>query len=153
GTSGVVVESSYDSESPAGFPMDKSQISEDLYNALIDVKVGSRAMMSLNGSAEQGEASQTLVYVIDVEKTTKPLTRAEGEKTDQSDSTVPADRTDDGAPSVSKPKGDKPARRQTYTTSVGEGAEVEKGHSVAVKYSGWLWGDTSKSFDSIWTED
>src|SRR5699024_398624 len=41
GTSGEVVESSYDSESPAGFPMDKSQISEDLYDALIDVKVGS----------------------------------------------------------------------------------------------------------------
>src|SRR5699024_12303559 len=49
GTRGEVVESSYDSESPAGFPMDKSQSSEDLYNALIDVKVGSRAKKCLNG--------------------------------------------------------------------------------------------------------
>src|SRR5699024_9189380 len=124
GTSGEVVESSYDSESPAGFPMDKSQISEDLYNALIDV-----------------------------EKTTKPLTRAEGEKTDQSDSPVTVDWADDGAPSISKPKGDKPDKLQTYTTIEGEGAEVEKGQSVAVKYSGWLWDDTSKTFDSNWTED
>jgi FKBP-type peptidyl-prolyl cis-trans isomerase len=153
GTSGEVVESSYDSESPAGFPMDKSQISEDLYDALTDVRVGSRVMMSLNGSAEQGEASQTLVYVIDVEKTTKPLTRAEGEKTDQSDNPVTVDWADDGAPSISEPKGDKPDKLKTYTTIEGEGPEVEKGQSVAVKYSGWLWDDTSKTFDSNWTED
>src|SRR5699024_6362690 len=52
-----------------------------------------------------------------------------------------------------KPKGDKPDKLQTYTTIEGEGAEVEKGQSVAVKYSGWLWDDTSKTFDSNWTED
>ena len=80
GTNGKIVESSYDSQAPAGFPMDKSQISEDLYNALIDVKVGSRVMMSLNGSAEQGEASQTLVYIIDVEKTTRTADPRGGEE-------------------------------------------------------------------------
>jgi FKBP-type peptidyl-prolyl cis-trans isomerase len=150
GTNGKVVESSYDSGSPAGFPMDKSQISEDLYNALIDVKVGSRVMMSLNGSAQQGEASQTLVYIIDVEKTTKPLTRAEGEKVDQSDNPVTVKWADDGAPSISKPKGTKPKKLESYTTIDGEGAKVKKGQSVAVKYSGWLWDDTSKTFDSNW---
>lgn len=150
GTSGKVVESSYDSKSPAGFPMDKSQISEDLYNALLDVKVGSRLMMSLNGSAQKGEASQTLVYIIDVEKTTKPLTRAEGEKVDQSDNPVTVKWADDGAPSISKPKGTKPKDLKTYTTIEGEGAKVKKGQSVAVKYSGWLWDDTSKTFDSNW---
>nr|WP_253720149.1 FKBP-type peptidyl-prolyl cis-trans isomerase [Brevibacterium renqingii] len=152
GTSGEVVESSYDSDSPAGFPMDKAQISGDLYDALIDVKVGSRVMMSLNGSAQQGEASQTLVYVIDVEKTTKPLKRAEGEKTDQSDSPVTVKWADDGAPSISKPEGKKPEELETYTTIEGEGPEVKKGQSVAVKYSGWLWDDTSKTFDSNWKE-
>src|SRR5699024_7567843 len=123
GTSGEVVESSYDSESPAGVAMDTSQISDDLYDALLDVKDGSRVMMSLNGSAEQGEASQTLVYVSDVEKTTKPLTRAEGEKTDQSDNPVTVDWDDDGAPSISEPKGDKPDKLKTYTTIEGEGPE------------------------------
>ena len=152
GTSGEVVESSYDSDSPAGFPMDKAQISGDLYDALIDVKVGSRVMMSLNGSAQQGEASQTLVYVIDVEKTTKPLKRAEGEKTDQSDSPVTVKWADDGAPSISKPEGKKPDELEAYTTIEGEGPEVKKGQSVAVKYSGWLWDDTSKTFDSNWKE-
>ena len=150
GTNGKIVESSYDSQAPAGFPMDKSQISEDLYNALIDVKVGSRVMMSLNGSAEQGEASQTLVYIIDVEKTTRPLTRAEGKKADQSGNPVTVKWADDGAPSISKPKGDEPEDLKTYTTIEGEGPEVEKGQSVAVKYSGWLWDDNSKTFDSNW---
>ncbi|MDN5634714.1 MAG: FKBP-type peptidyl-prolyl cis-trans isomerase, partial [Brevibacterium sp.] len=42
GTTGEVIESSYDSKSPAGFPMDKQQISGELYNALLDTKVGSR---------------------------------------------------------------------------------------------------------------
>src|SRR5699024_10426329 len=153
GTSGEVVESSYDSETHAGCPRDKCQISEDLNDALINGRGGSRVMMTLNGSAEQGEASQTLVYVIDVEKTTKPLTRAEGEKTDQSDNPVTVDWADDGAPSISEPKGDKPDKLKTYTTIEGEGPEVEKGQSVAVKYSGWLWDDTSKTFDSNWTED
>ncbi|UVI34386.1 FKBP-type peptidyl-prolyl cis-trans isomerase [Brevibacterium spongiae] len=150
GTSGKVVESSYDSKSPAGFPMDKSQISEDLYNALLDVKVGSRVMLSLNGSAQQGEAAQTLVYIIDVEKTSRPLTRAEGEKADQSDNPVTVKWGDDGAPSISKPKGEKPKDLETYTTIEGKGPEVKKGQSVAVKYSGWLWDDTSKTFDSNW---
>ncbi|WP_246490311.1 FKBP-type peptidyl-prolyl cis-trans isomerase [Brevibacterium oceani] len=150
GTTGKVVESSYDSKSPAGFPMDKSQISGDLYDALIGVKTGSRVMLTLNGSAEQGQASQTLVYVIDVEKAEKPLTRAEGEKADQSDNPVTVDWADDGAPSISKPKGDKPKKLETFATIEGEGPEIEKGQSVSVKYSGWLWDDTSKAFDSNW---
>ncbi|WP_228278450.1 FKBP-type peptidyl-prolyl cis-trans isomerase [Brevibacterium limosum] len=150
GTTGKTVESSYDSDSAAGFPMDKAQISEDLFDALIDVKVGSRVMMSLNGSAQQGEASQTLVYIIDVEDTTKPLTRAEGTKADQSDNPVTVKWGDDGAPSISKPKGKKPTELESYTTIEGEGQEVKKGQSVSVKYSGWLWDDTSKTFDSNW---
>jgi FKBP-type peptidyl-prolyl cis-trans isomerase len=150
GTSGKVVESSYDSKSPAGFPMDKEQISEDLYNALEGVKVGSRVMISLNGSAEQGEPSQTLVYIIDVEKSEKPLDRAEGKKADQSDSPVTVDWAKDGAPSISKPEGKKPKDLETYTTIEGDGPEVKKGQSVAVKYSGWLWDDTKKPFDTNW---
>ncbi|SMX69634.1 FKBP-type peptidyl-prolyl cis-trans isomerase [Brevibacterium iodinum ATCC 49514] len=153
GTTGKTVESSYDSDSAAGFPMDKSQISEGLYNALIDVKVGSRVMMSLNGNAQQGEASQTLVYVIDIEDTKKPLTRAEGKKADQSDNPVTVKWADDGAPSISKPKGKKPTELESYTTIEGKGDEVKKGQSVAVKYSGWLWDDTSKTFDSNWKKD
>jgi len=152
GTSGEEIESSYDSKSPAGFPMDKSQISEDLYNALIDVKVGSRVVMSLNGAAQQGQPDQTLVYVIDVEKTTKPLTRAEGEKVDQGDNPVTVEWGDNGEPSISKPEGKAPSELETYTTIEGEGPEVKKGQSVAVKYSGWLWDDTSKYFDSNWKE-
>nr|WP_245162187.1 FKBP-type peptidyl-prolyl cis-trans isomerase [Brevibacterium marinum] len=152
GTSGEEIESSYDSKSPAGFPMDKGQISEELYNALIDTKVGSRVLMSLNGSAQQGQPAQTLVYVIDIEKTTKPLTHAEGEKVDQSDNPVTVTRADNGEPSISKPKGKAPKELETYTTIEGEGPKVKEGQSVAVHYSGWLWDDNSKSFDSSWQD-
>ncbi|MCI4010545.1 FKBP-type peptidyl-prolyl cis-trans isomerase [Brevibacterium sp. ZH18] len=152
GTTGKQIESSYDSKSPAGFPMDKNQISEDLYNALLDSKVGSRILMSLNGSAEQGQPSQTLVYVIDIEKTTKPLTRAEGKKADQSKNPVTVKWADNGEPSISKPKGKAPSKLETYTTIEGEGPEVKKGQSVAVNYSGWLWDDNSKYFDSSWQD-
>lgn len=152
GTKGDEIESSYDSKSPAGFPMDKSQISQDLYDALLGVNVGSRVLLTLNGSAEQGQPSQTLVYVIDVEKTTKPLTRAEGKTVDPKDSPVDVTLADDGEPTISKPKGKKPDDLETFTTIEGKGPEVKKGQSVAVKYSGWLWDDTSKYFDSNWKE-
>ena len=101
GTSGKEIESSYDSKSPAGFPMDKSQISEDLYTSLLDTKVGSRVLMTLNGSAQQGQESQTLVYVVDIEKTTKPLTHAEGKKVDQSKNPVTVTWAKNGEPSIS----------------------------------------------------
>lgn len=152
GTTGKQIESSYDSKSPAGFPMDKSQISEELYNALLDTKVGSRVLMSLNGSAQQGQPAQTLVYVIDIEKTTKPLTRAEGKQVDQSKNPVKVTLADNGEPSISKPKGKAPKELETYTTIEGKGPKVKEGQSVAVHYSGWLWDDNSKYFDSSWQD-
>ncbi|RBP64700.1 peptidylprolyl isomerase [Brevibacterium sanguinis] len=152
GTTGEVIESSYDSKAPAGFPMDSSQISQDLYDALIDVPVGSRVVMSLNGSAQQGQPEQTLVYVIDVEDTSRPLTRAEGEKLDQSGNPVEVTWADNGEPAISAPQGEAPTELEAYTTIEGEGPEVKEGQSVAVHYSGWLWDDTSKQFDSSWQD-
>ena len=132
--------------------MDKSQISEDLYNALLDAKVGSRVLMSLNGSAQEGQPAETLVYVIDIEKTTKPLTRAEGKKIDQSKNPVTVKWADNGEPSISKPKGKAPKELESYTTIEGEGPKVKEGQNVAVHYSGWLWDDNSKYFDSSWQD-
>lgn len=153
GTTGKVVESSYDSKTPAGFPMDKAQISEELFDALVDVPLGSRVLMTMNGSAQAGEAAQTLVYVIDVQKAEKPLTRAEGTKADQSKNPVIVTWAKNGEPSISKPKGQEPTTLQSFTTIQGTGSEVKKGQSVVVQYSGWLWKDTSKYFDSSWQKD
>ncbi|WP_309130257.1 FKBP-type peptidyl-prolyl cis-trans isomerase [Brevibacterium sp.] len=152
GTTGKVIESSYDSKAPAGFPMDSSQISKDLYDALLNVPVGSRILMSLNGVAQQGQPKQTLVYVIDVQKTEKPKTRAEGKKLDQSGNPVIVTWAENGEPAISKPTGQPPKELKSYTTIEGDGPEVKAGQSVAVHYSGWLWNDTSKYFDSSWQE-
>lgn len=152
GTTGKAIESSYDSEAPAGFPMDKNQITAELFDAINGVAVGSRVLMSLNGSAQQGQPQQTLVYVIDIEKSEKPLTRAEGKKLDQSKNPVTVTWAENGEPSISKPSGEAPKDLQTFTSIEGSGPEVKEGQSVTVQYSGWLWDDNSKYFDSSWKE-
>lgn len=153
GTSGETLESSYDSDAASGFPMDTAQINQSLYDALIDVPVGSRVLLTLNGSASEASGTETLVYVVDVEKAEdipEPLTRAEGEKVDVPKDLPQVTLDDEGVPSVSQPKGEAPTDLVVQPTIQGEGAEVKKGQTVTVNYSGWLWDDTSKTFDSSW---
>lgn len=153
GNTGKEVESSYDTDTPASIMMNlPGDISQDLYDVLIEASVGERFVMSMNGTPESGQPSQTLVYVFDVVDTEKPLTRAEGKKVDQSDNPVTVKWADNGEPSISKPEGDAPKKLTTYTTIEGDGPEVKKGQKVAVQYSGWLWDDNSKYFDSSWQE-
>ena len=59
---------------------------------------------------------------------------------------------DNGEPSISKPKGKAPKELESYTTIEGEGPKVKEGQKVAVQYSGWLWDDNSKYFDSSWQD-
>src|SRR5699024_9448754 len=55
GTSGEIVESSYDADSPSGFPTDTEQINEGLFDAVVGQSVGSRVLLSLNGAASAGQ--------------------------------------------------------------------------------------------------
>ena len=153
GNTGKMVESSYDSDAPASIMMNvPDQVSQELYDALINQPVGSRVAVTVNGPVDSGQPSQTLVYVFDVKDSIKPLTRAEGKKADQSDNPVEVSWAKNGEPSISKPEGKAPNKLESYTTIEGEGPKVKKGQKVAVNYSGWLWDDTSKTFDSSWEE-
>ncbi|GAA4285544.1 FKBP-type peptidyl-prolyl cis-trans isomerase [Brevibacterium daeguense] len=153
GTSGEVLESSYDAESPSGFPMDTTQINQALYDSILDVPVGSRVLLSLNGSPQAGQPSQTLVYVVDVigaENIPEPLERAEGTEVEPQEGLPEVTRDDTGKPSISQPEGEAPTELVVSPTIEGEGPEVEEGQKVNVHYTGWLWDDASEPFDSSW---
>ncbi|WP_349827798.1 FKBP-type peptidyl-prolyl cis-trans isomerase [Brevibacterium litoralis] len=150
GESGEIIESSYEADTPAGFPMDTSQINQSLFDALIDVPVGSRVLMTLNGAATQGAEEETLLYVIDITGVEDVLTRAEGEEQDLPEGMPELTRGDDGAPSITQPEGDAPTELQTHVAIKGEGEEVRAGDTTTVHYTGWLWDDASEPFDSSW---
>ncbi|GAA0034653.1 FKBP-type peptidyl-prolyl cis-trans isomerase [Brevibacterium metallidurans] len=151
GNTGKLVESSYDSKAPASIMMNiPGDISQELYDVLIKASVGERFIMTMNGTTQSGQPAQTLVYVFDVKATEKPLTRAQGDKVDQSGNPVTVTWADNGEPKISKPQGKAPTKLATYTTIQGNGPEVKEGQKVAVQYSGWLWDDNSKYFDSSW---
>ncbi|SMX65937.1 FKBP-type peptidyl-prolyl cis-trans isomerase [Brevibacterium antiquum] len=153
GNTGELVESSYDSDAPASIMMNVPDgVSQDLYDVLIGKPVGTRVAMTINGSPDNSQTSQTLVYVFDIKDSIKPLTRAEGKKVDQSKDPVTVTLADNGEPSISQPKGKAPTELESYTTIEGEGPKVKEGQKVAVQYSGWLWDDNSKYFDSSWQD-
>lgn len=153
GTSGEIVESSYDSGTPSGFPTDTAQINEGLFDAVVGQKTGARVLLSLNGTASAGQQSETLLYVIDivsVEDIPEPLERAEGEEKDLPDGFPELTRDDAGAPSITQPEGDAPAELEVGVAIEGDGQEVTEGQNVSVHYTGWLWDDASEPFDSSW---
>ena len=153
GTSGEIVESSYDADSPSGFPTDTEQINEGLFDAVVGQSVGSRVLLSLNGAASAGQEAETLVYVIDiegVEEIPEALERAEGEEQELPDGFPAVTRDDSGAPSIEQPEGDAPTELETGVAIEGDGPEVEEGQNVSVHYTGWLWDDASEPFDSSW---
>lgn len=153
GTTGDVVESSYESGSPSGFPTDTEQINEGLFDAVVGQSVGSRVLLALNGAASAGQQAETLVYVIDiegVEDIPEPLERAEGEEKSLPDHFPEVTRDDSGAPSIEQPEGDAPGELEVATAIEGDGPEVEEGQNVSVHYTGWLWDDASEPFDSSW---
>lgn len=153
GQTGDVIESSYDTGQPSGFPLDDTQINKDLYDSIMGAKEGGRVLMAVNGSPATGQPEQTLVYVWDivkVEKLPEPLTRATGTEKQVPDSLPQVTRDSSGKPSVSAPTGDAPTELTATPTIEGDGAEVKEGQKITVHYTGWLWDDTSKPFDSSW---
>ena len=153
GTSGDILESSYDSDSPSGFPLATDQINQGLFDAFIGQTVGSRLIFAMNGPASAGQPSETLLYIFDVletEEVADPLERAEGEERDLPDGFPAVTRDDSGAPSIEQPEGDAPTELTTGVAIEGDGPEVEEGQKVVVHYTGWLWDDASEPFDSSW---
>ncbi|EFG47075.1 peptidyl-prolyl cis-trans isomerase, FKBP-type [Brevibacterium mcbrellneri ATCC 49030] len=152
GESGKVVESSYDSK-PSGFPVDDQQISKRLFDAIVGVQEGGRVLMVENASPGGNQPNQTLIYVWDivkVDKTPEILSKAEGTEKEIPGDLPQVTRDKDGKPSISQPKGDAPKELTVKPAIEGDGPVVKEGQKVSVHYTGWLWDDTSKPFDSSW---
>lgn len=152
GESGEEIESSYDSK-PSGFPMDDKQINKSLFDAVMGVQEGGRVLMVQNASPGGNSPNQTLIYVWDivkVEEMPEVLSKAEGTEKDIPGDLPQVKRDQDGKPSISKPEGDAPQKLTVVPAIEGKGPEVKEGQKVSVHYTGWLWDDPSKPFDSSW---
>lgn len=155
GQSGKTFDSTFAQKKPAGFPMDTKQINPDLYDALLGQSVGSRVLLNIKGSAGDDSQPQTIVYVIDIVKAAKApqmLKRATGSKVPAKKGLPTVSLAKNGKPSISKPTGKKPDKLVVQPTIKGKGATVKKGQKTTFQYSGWLWDDNTKPFDSSWNK-
>lgn len=155
GKTGKTFDSTFAQKKAAGFPMDTAQINPDLFNALLGQTVGSRVLLNLQGTTPDDNSPQTIVYIIDVMKASKAptvLKRAEGKKVAAKKGLPKVTLAANGQPAISKPTGSKPKKLVVQPTIQGKGAKVKKGQTVTFHYSGWLWDDNKKTFDSSWSK-
>ncbi|MFB9775181.1 FKBP-type peptidyl-prolyl cis-trans isomerase [Brevibacterium otitidis] len=153
GDTGEFLESSYDNKNPAGFALAPSDVNQHMIDALKGAKVNSRTLVSFNGPYQSAQTPQTLVYVVDVanvEDSIEPLDKAQGKEVELPDDLPKVTRDSSGKPSIEAPEGDPPTELVVEPTVEGDGPEVHEGQVVNAKYTGWLWDDTSKPFDSSW---
>lgn len=129
--------------SPQSLVAGKTQI-EPLEAALEGAHVGARIAMAVDNG--QG----TSVYAIEVMDSRTPAARAEGETVAPKDGLPTVTLADDGTPSLKAASGDAPKELVAQPLIKGDGKKVEKGDSVVVRYSGWLWDGTA--FDSSWDD-
>lgn len=92
-------------------------------------------------------ATDQLLFVIDIKE--KLPTRATGADQEPTDGFPTVELADDGAPTVTMPKGDPPADLAVEVLKKGDGAAVTETSTVTVQYSGAIW-ETGKVFDQSW---
>jgi FKBP-type peptidyl-prolyl cis-trans isomerase len=146
GSTGDKIDSSYEAEAPAGFPMDPNQIRSDLYEALLGVPVGSRVLLALPTAAEGGGSA---VVVTDILSAKVVPDRAEGTAVAPAPGLPTVTLAEDGAPTITLPEGEPPAELIVQPLIVGDGPVVEQGQQITVHYTGVTW-PGGEVFDSSW---
>lgn len=142
-----------EANAPESYILSESNFGPTLTAALDGASVGTRVLWGQPGlSAEQsftGEAVNGFLYVLTVTGTQKVLDAATGATVTPTDPSLPTVTFADGTPTVSVPPSfASPAELVVQPLIQGEGATVEAGQSVTVKYTGWLTDGTQ--FDSSW---
>ena len=147
GADGSVLQSSYP-DSAESFTAGATQIPE-LDAALKGTHVGVRLTFAAPSAATATTPAATQVFALEVVGAKTIPTRAEGDAVAPKAGLPTVTLSDKGEPTI------KPSTEKAPTTLVaqplikGKGAEVKKGQTVTVKYSGWLWDGTA--FDSSWS--
>lgn len=100
------------------------------------------------GNAQLGVApTDQILFVIDIAE--QVPTRADGEAQEPVDGLPTVTLADDGAPTVKVPDTEAPTDLGIEVLQKGDGATVADGDTVAVQYTGVIWG-TGEVFDQSW---
>jgi FKBP-type peptidyl-prolyl cis-trans isomerase len=158
GTTSKLLGSSYSQGAPSLFA---GELLPGLEKALVGQKMGSRVLAvippadafgSTGNSSEGIGASDTLVFVIDMESTFN-TTSVTGKVTSKgtSEAIVNEPKTAAAGPTITiNSKAVPPKKLQVQDIIKGTGATVKKGDDIAVQYNGYIW-RTGKSFQSSWS--
>ncbi len=144
-----------DEDAPFSAALSAANFGEVMVDSLAGHKVGTRVLWSQPGySAEQsttGVASNGYVYVMSITGTQNILDEVSGTEVEQSDESLPKIDFKDGKPALTVPETFKaPTELIVQPLIEGDGATVEAGQTIAVKYTGWLVDGTQ--FDSSWDQ-
>jgi peptidylprolyl isomerase len=158
GTTHKLAISTYSTHSPSLFT---GSLLPGLTTALKGAKVGSRVVAVIppkqgfgtSGNSQLGiKGTDTLVFVIDLDKSFANTAGATGKQVSSGGGALPKVSTPAAgqAPTVTIPKSAPPKNLTATTLIKGDGAKVAKGQSVVVQYTGVIW-RTGKVFDSSWS--
>ncbi|MEU1279821.1 FKBP-type peptidyl-prolyl cis-trans isomerase [Streptomyces sp. NPDC005805] len=149
-------DNSFDRGQPFDLTLGAGQVIKGWDQGLEGKKVGSRVELSIPPDLAYGDQGQgqikpnsTLVFVVDILKSTTVPKVAKGTEVAQDNIDLPkvGTNTDGKAPSITVPKKDAPTKLVSNYIIEGDGAAVKKTDTLAVAYKGVLWKD-GKEFDS-----
>ncbi|MGW4029668.1 FKBP-type peptidyl-prolyl cis-trans isomerase [Streptomyces sp. NPDC004838] len=151
-------DNSFDKGQPLPVSVGGQGVIEGWQKALDGQKVGSRLEVSIPpnlgyGAEEKGDikANATLVFVMDIVKSTTIPVSAKGTPVAQDNIDIPkvGVNTDGKAPSVTFPKASAPKKLVSNYVLEGTGPVLTDKDNVMVKYEAYVW-DGAKQFDSTY---
>lgn len=145
-----------DDDTPMSASLTASYLGSSLLEALSGEKVGTRLLWSQPGySAEEsytGVASNGYIYVMTVNDAMSIPDDISGTEIEPTDESLPAITFEKGKPAVTVPESfTAPTDLVVQPLVEGDGATIEAGQTIAVKYTGWLTDGTQ--FDSSWDQE
>jgi len=157
GTTHKLLGSTYGSGGPTLFA---GQMIPGLETALIGQPMGSRVLAVIppkdafgaSGNSQIGvKGTDTLVFVIDLDKSYSNTAGVTGAQSSNGGGALPTVTTATGkAPVITIPASTAPKTLQVKTLIKGTGPKVKSSQEVMVQYTGVIW-RTKKVFDSSWT--
>ncbi|MFD8148019.1 FKBP-type peptidyl-prolyl cis-trans isomerase [Streptomyces sp. NPDC059708] len=161
--SGKELQGSYDKDGqPLVVPAGSQQILPLFSDSVLGKKVGSRLLVVAPPAAAFGDQGQpqlgvgakdNLVFVIDVDSVMAK--KAEGTQAPIPSDLPQVKADEDKEATITIPKNDPPKELVDKVLIEGKGAEVQKGQTVYMQYSGAAWApnqgkDAAKLFDTSW---
>lgn len=127
---------------PKTYLLVPEEMSLELYDALVGLRVGSRMLLQTPGDEAAGTVPSVLVAdILSTEAEGNPVEPREG---------LPVVHVDDeGVPQVEIPEGDPPGEIEVQTLIRGSGAQITSESTVVVQYTMVRWSD-STIVDSTW---